>query len=476
MIIAVVGAGGKTTYIKEQIRHYLEQGLKVFVTTTTHMYVEEDTLVTDDPEVIIAHLEKQHYAMAGKPADEEKIQSLSKETYEKVCSHADVVLVEADGSKHMPVKYPKEGEPVICDNVDEIVVVCGLHALGKPVSQVAHRLDLVKKCLRIEADECICPHHLQKLVRKGYLEPMKEQYSGKKITIKVNQGSAISSYADQDYCPSLYQRAVASLIENDIDVGLIKEEWFEPQPTLIVCGGGHVSRDLVKMASCLDFRIKVMDDRDDFVNKERFPEADELICDSFANLEQYLEPNAYYIVVTRGHKDDFTCVKTILSHSYQYLGMIGSKLKVGKTFENLRKAGVQQEQIDTVFAPIGLDIHAVTPPEIAISILAQVIMEKNKHHVASVSKELLNIREKGTLCIIIEKTGSSPRGVGSMMFVTQTETIDSIGGGAVEFATIEEARNCTQVMIKEYNLDDEKSRELGMICGGRNKVLFIPIT
>lgn len=463
MITAVVGAGGKTTYIKRQAEMYVKQGKKVFVTTSTHMWIEEDTLLSDDAEQIIAALEENHYVMAG-IADGKKIRSLSMETYEKVCHHADVVLVEADGSKHMPMKFPREGEPVIYSNVDEIVVICGLHALGQKLSEVSHRTELVKQCLQIEEDEIVAAHHIQKLVMKGYVEPMKEQYPEKKIVIRPSHDD------------SLYQRAAAKLIESKMDVSMLKKEWFTPQQTMIICGGGHVSKDLVKMASCLDFYIKVMDDREEFANRERFPEADEVICDTFDHLEQYLEPDAYYVVVTRGHRDDFDCVKTILNHSYQYLGMIGSRLKVGKTFENLQKAGVEKEKIDTIYAPIGLDIHAVTPAEIAVSILAQIITVKNQKHCGSASKTLLESKEKGTLCIIINKTGSSPRGVGSMMFVTDSQVIDSIGGGAIEFAAIEEARNLSEVTIRDYDLDDEKSRALGMICGGKNQVLFIPLS
>lgn len=462
MIRAVVGAGGKTSYIKKCAKEYLEQGLKVFVTTSTHMFIEEDTLLTDDAEVIIRELEEKRYAMAGIEHGI-KIRALSKETYEQVCQHADVVLIEADGSKHMPIKYPGEGEPVIYDNVEEIVVVCGLHALHRKVSEASHRLELVKKCLQVNDDTEIEAGHIQKLVMKGYVEPMREQYSEKKITIQPSHDN------------SLYQRAVSKLLEAEMDVSILKEEWFWPQPSLVICGGGHISCELVKMASNLDFSIKVIDDREEFANKERFPEAAEVICDSFDNLEKYLEPNAYYVVVTRGHKDDYTCVKTILSHDYQYLGMIGSRLKVQKTFENLKNAGVDEAKIQTVFAPIGLDIHAVTPAEIAVSILGQIICEKNKNYYSFASRELLNTPQKGVLCIIIEKTGSSPRGEGSMMYVTPSGVIDSIGGGAVEYAAIEEAKKCTQVMIKEYCLDNEKSRELGMICGGNNRVLFIPL-
>jgi 2-amino-4-hydroxy-6-hydroxymethyldihydropteridine diphosphokinase len=157
---------------------------------------------------------------------------------------------------------------------------------------------------------------------------LQQKYPQKKITICPNANN------------SLYQRAIASLLEANMDVSLISEEWFHEQPKLIICGAGHISSDLVKMASCLDFYIKVIDDREEFANKERFPLADEVICDTFDHLERYLEPNAYYIVVTRGHKADFECVETILSHSYEYLGMIGSKKKVKTMLEQLAQKGV----------------------------------------------------------------------------------------------------------------------------------------
>ena len=143
--------------------------------------------------------------------------------------------------------------------------------------------------------------------------------------------------------------------------------------------------------------------------------------------------------------------------------------------ENLRKAGATEEQIATIHAPIGLKIGAVTPAEIAISILAEIIQEKNKKQISSVSRELLDTKDHGVLCIIIEKTGSSPRGVGSMMFVAENKVIDSIGGGAVEYAAIRQAQDVTVPMVRDYDLSEKDKVELGMICGGRNRVLFIPI-
>ena len=462
MVRAIVGSGGKTTLIKKLANEYRKQGRKVFVTTSTHMFVEEDTLVTENADDILNELEIKGYAMAGSACGE-KIQALPKVVYEEICKYADEVLIEADGSKHLPLKFPNEKEPVIYDNVEEIIVVCGLHGLGKLARDVVHRMELAEENLRIKRDDVIQPIHVQELLREGYVKPLRDKYEDKVVKIEPNMGEG------------MYHRALASLLKNEKDVTLIKEEWFEPQPQLVVCGGGHVSKDLVHMASCLDFKVKVIDDREEFANLDRFPTAEDVICDSFDNLEKYLEPNAYYVVVTREHKDDFNCVKQILTKPYRYLGMIGSKGKVQKTFDNLRNAGVSEAEIESIFAPIGLKIHAVTPAEIAVSILAEIIMEKNKKHAASVSRELLNAKEQGVLCIIVEKTGSSPRGVGSMMLVTPEKVYDSIGGGAVEFAAIDDARTCDRVMIKEYHLNSKDEENLGMICGGSNKVLFIPV-
>ena len=190
MIKAVVGAGGKTSWIKQQAKEYVSQGYKVFVTTSTHMFIEEDTVLTDDPRSIIHCLYENGYVMAGLVSGD-KISALSPETYQAVCSHADIVLVEADGSKHMPIKYPSHTEPVIPENADEIFVVCGLHALGKRACEVSHRLELVKECLGISDDTIITEEHVEVLVREGYVRPLRERFPKKKIMVYPNHnGSA----------------------------------------------------------------------------------------------------------------------------------------------------------------------------------------------------------------------------------------------------------------------------------------------
>lgn len=462
MIIAFVGSGGKTTLLKKMAADFRKEGKTVFVTTTTHMFIEPETLLTDDPKAIIKELETNGYAMAGIPVGE-KIKALSPDTYNRVCAYADVVLVEADGSKHMPLKFPNSTEPVVPKNTDEIIVVCGLRAIGQKAKDVCHRLELVKKCLNMDDDTVITAEHVQKLVTEGYILPLRAAYPHAKISLSPRHDG------------SLYQRAAASLMKNEQDVSLLKKEWFMPQPTLFICGGGHVAKEVAAMAARLDLSVTVMDDREDLANRERFPLAEKVICDSYDQLPKYLEPNACYVVVTPDHKADLQCVSAILPTEYRYLGMIGSRKKVAATFENLRKAGFSEEQISTVFAPIGLNIGAVTPAEIAVSILAQVIEVKNKTHGASADRDLLETKESGVLCVITNKTGSAPRGVGSMMFVGGNFTRGSIGGGEPEYQAICHARNFPYFSKQEYTLNRSAANGLDMICGGTIEVVFIPV-
>ena len=463
MVIAIVGSGGKTTLLKQMAKEYWAAGKKVFVTTTTHMFQEDDTLITDDHEIILRTLERDGYVMAG-IREGDKIKGLSEESYLAVCAAADVVLVEADGSKRMPLKYPNSTEPVIPSNADEIIVVCGLQALGKRVKDVCHRPELVKSCLKIEDDTMIEPSHIQKLVTEGYLAPLRKKFPEKKIRLMPRHDE------------TLYQRTIASLLQAEKDVSVIHENWFSPQPRLFICGGGHVAKEAAAIASYLDFGVTVIDDRADLANAERFPTAETVICDSYENLDKYLEPGAYYVVVTPDHKADLECVCKILPTKYAYLGMIGSKKKVAATFENLRKANFTEAQIETIHAPIGLAIGAVTPAEIAVSILAQIIQEKSKVHRASVDKELLDYRESGTLCIITNKNGSAPRGIGSMMFVGKTKILGSIGGGEAEFQAIEHVKENSGYSVKEYSLNRSAANGLDMICGGTITVTFIPVS
>ena len=195
-------------------------------------------------------------------------------------------------------------------------------------------------------------------------------------------------------------------------------EIYVRNPRLIILGGGHVSVFVAKIGKILGFHITVMDDREEFVTKERFPDADERIIGSFRELDEKIPPyeNAYYVVVTRGHMGDTECARRILRRPYQYFGMIGSKNKVRITRENLLKEGFIQEQIHTIHAPIGLPLGGRLPEEIAVSILAEIIQVKNERSVTYADENVeaaVMENKKGTMLTIIRQHGSSPRGIGS---------------------------------------------------------------
>ncbi len=150
---------------------------------------------------------------------------------------------------------------------------------------------------------------------------------------------------------------------------------IQSKPTLMIAGAGHIALPLARFGSTLDFSVVVIDDREEYANKERFPEAETVVCRDFdtALSKVRITPNTYIVIVTRGHKHDELVLRNIISSEAAYIGMIGSRKKVGTVFENLRKEGIAEHTINRVRAPIGLDIGAETPEEIAVSIMAEII-------------------------------------------------------------------------------------------------------
>jgi xanthine dehydrogenase accessory factor len=147
-----------------------------------------------------------------------------------------------------------------------------------------------------------------------------------------------------------------------------------PQPILYIFGGGHVSIALAEAAHAAGFDIGVVDDREAFANAVRFPMAREVYT-SYEEAFEKLKPNAstYMVIVTRGHKDDMRVLGWAAGTEARYIGMIGSKRKVLSVYEALEKEGVAPEKLERVYAPVGLEIGALTPAEIAISITAELI-------------------------------------------------------------------------------------------------------
>jgi xanthine dehydrogenase accessory factor len=147
-----------------------------------------------------------------------------------------------------------------------------------------------------------------------------------------------------------------------------------PQPIVYVFGGGHVSIAMAKAASAAGFAIGVVDDRAAFANKERFPMAQEVFT-SYEEAFQKIQANAstYLVIVTRGHKDDMRVLAWAVRTPARYVGMIGSKRKVLSVYKALEQEGYRPEEFERVYAPMGLEIGALSPEEIAISIVAELI-------------------------------------------------------------------------------------------------------
>jgi len=162
--------------------------------------------------------------------------------------------------------------------------------------------------------------------------------------------------------------------------GLEGPAWFvevqHARPTLLIAGGGHIAVPLAQMAALLDFRVVVVDDRPSFANPARFPAADRVICGLFEpTLRQFpIDGDTHVVIITRGHRHDVECLLAVLDSPAAYIGMIGSRRRVRGVFELLeRERGIEPARLRRVHSPIGLPIGAVTPAEIAVSILAEVI-------------------------------------------------------------------------------------------------------
>lgn len=156
------------------------------------------------------------------------------------------------------------------------------------------------------------------------------------------------------------------------------EVFLEPilsEPILYIFGGGHVSFFLAKIGKIVGFKVVIVDDRPEFANPERFSEADEIISRDFAAVFPDLKigKSSYLVIVTRGHLQDEKVLEWAVKTDAGYIGMIGSPKKNQTIFSHLQSRGVSQETLERVYAPIGLDIHAETPEEIAVSILAEII-------------------------------------------------------------------------------------------------------
>lgn len=291
----------------------------------------------------------------------------------------------------------------------------------------------------------------------------------------------------------LLQEGTPAIIEENGQKVFV--EPFYPKERLIVFGGGHIAIPLVKFAKEVGFSVTVIDDRPTFANPERFPWADRVICETFEdcfdmlNLSEY----DYVVIITRGHRHDMLCLRKLLSQKETfYLGMIGSKHRVGGVKQIMLEEGFDETRIKRIYTPIGLEIGAVTPEEISISILAQIIRRKRLEHGgrqinnrSETDPDVLKViagQGSNTFSVVtvMSTKGSVPRGPGAKMIVYPDRSIiGSIGGGCSEAAVIWDAMSIIGTggyLIKDIDLTGDVAENEGMVCGGIMEVLIEDFT
>ncbi|NLM46892.1 MAG: xanthine dehydrogenase [Firmicutes bacterium] len=271
-------------------------------------------------------------------------------------------------------------------------------------------------------------------------------------------------------------------------------EPFYPEPQLIILGGGHIAVPLAEFAARTGFAVTVVDDRLAFANRERFPRVRQVICDSFSTCWEKLHftPYTYVVIVTRGHRHDLECLRRILQEQWAYAGMIGSHRRIAAARKQLAAEGFAADMLARVNMPIGLKIGAVTPEEIAVSILAQLISyrrlqnpgqpEKSAAKAATESdRRLLQELAAGgdrtkAIATVVATKGSVPRREGAKMLVfPDGSLLGSIGGGCAESEVIREALTILAIggcKLHHLDLTGEVAEEMGMVCGGTMDVLI----
>ena len=219
---------------------------------------------------------------------------------------------------------------------------------------------------------------LASLIKPG---PGSDTPLGSKLFIRED-GFTEGTLGDAELDREAVEKAMVLMVHGKNDYGVTDDgaeyfvEAYTTPPQLVICGGGHVSKAISGHAKTLGFRLFITDDRTEFANEERFPEADMVIAKKpeEALAELPINPNTFIIVATRGHRFDNVALAAAANTPARYVGLMGSKRKTILIYEDLIRMGVPIDRIREIRSPIGLDITARTPEEIAVSIMAEVLM------------------------------------------------------------------------------------------------------
>lgn len=321
-----------------------------------------------------------------------------------------------------------------------------------------------------------------------------------KILIDLNEDGL---YDIKDEVKNVINKAIDKKIPEVFvhsDEEQILIEPFFPEARLIIFGGGNISEHLVDLGAKVGFKVTVIDDRLAYANKERFPLATEIICESFENVFEKIRVNKndYVAIVTRGHKYDKECLRAVLNIKPEYLGMIGSKRRVNGIKDEFIEEGYSAELLNKICSPIGFRIGGITPLEIAISIITQIIAQKRLGTTDMIEcanakkrtnysdidiKVLENLskedEERKAIVTVTSTKGSTPRGAGAKMITWQDgRTLGSIGGGCSEGEVILAARDLIEdgeigsFITMQVDMTGDVAEDEGMVCGGIMNVLI----
>ena len=265
-------------------------------------------------------------------------------------------------------------------------------------------------------------------------------------------------------------------------------ERFGAVPQLVVCGGGHVALAVVRLAKLLGLPVQALEDRPDCAEALRQAGADAVRCEPFVQALQRVPGGAetYFVVVTRAHAYDVACLDQILRKPAAYVGMMGSRGRSGLVRRQLLEAGLDAARVEALHAPIGLPIGAQTAEEIALSILAEIVQIKNaRPQTEGFVPAVLNGMEAAftqgkpaVLATIVSRHGSTPRDVGAKMLVqADGQTIGSVGGGIMEYRTVQAAQamlagQAPAQQLVHFSADGKNEDAALAACGGTMEVLL----
>ncbi|MGV0026138.1 XdhC family protein [Phormidesmis priestleyi] len=230
----------------------------------------------------------------------------------------------------------------------------------------------------VEIDLTGAPQRKTQGVCGGKMQVWLERWSGEEAIVlvhqilhrlKAGQSATLVTPFDANQLPHLLlnKPTLDSFIET-----------LQPPPTLLIIGAGHVGEQLAKVAHLIGFQIVVQDDRSEWANTNRYPHASKIYTEAIANVIDHFTDHTmlYVALVTRGYQQDLIALETLLNQKLdcKYIGMIGSEKRVRQVYQSLENAGISQSKLRSIYAPIGLDIGALTPEEIAVSIAAELIL------------------------------------------------------------------------------------------------------